>query len=175
MLSQLYDKIVYPFYVTAAEKIRKRLPVHDVFLNKLQVFGPEITLFDSNRKTSCNNVSFIAKTLSGFDENGLKEEWLTLHSDFTNEEKQTLIIINFDNMWKEILKRQFNNISKYPNLISLINAIRSLPHSNADPERTFSCLSDLKTKKRNRLSSTSINATCVFKSALMTRREQSQA
>lgn len=74
-------------------------------------------------------------------------------------------------MWKEILKRQSNNIFKYPNLRSLLNAIRSLPNSNADPERTFSLLSDLKTKKRNRLSSTCINATCVFKSALKARKE----
>lgn len=159
------------FYIIAAEEIRKRLPVNNIFLHKLQVFQPHIALFDNNRETSFNDVFFIAQTLKGFDENGLKEEWLMLASDFTIEEKQNLIKINFDNMWKEILKRQSVNNPKYPNLRSLLNAVRSLPHSNADPERTFSLLSDLKTKKRNRLSSTSINATCVFKSALKTRGE----
>lgn len=43
--------------------------------------------------------------------------------------------------------------------------------SNVDPERTVSLLSDLKIKKRNRLSSTCINGTCVFKSALKAREE----
>lgn len=159
------------FYVTAAEEIRKRLPVNNAFLYKLKVFQPQTALFDSDRVTSFNDVSYIAKTIHGFDEDGLKQEWLTLHSDFTIEEKQTLATLNFDGMWKKILKSQCNSIFKYPNLTSFINAIRSLPNSNADPERTFSLLTDLKTKKRNRLSAASINATCVFKSALKTRGE----
>ncbi|KYN49991.1 hypothetical protein ALC62_00018, partial [Cyphomyrmex costatus] len=53
----------------------------------------------------------------------------------------------------------------------LLNAIRSLPNSNADPERMFSILSHVKNKKRNKLSSTSVNANCVFKSALNARGE----
>jgi len=108
---------------------------------------------------SFNDVSFIAKTLSGFDEDDLKKEWLTLHSDFTVEEKQSLNIVNlapfnFDDTWKKILKHQYNNFPKYPNLKSFVNAIRSLPHLNTDPERTFSLLTNLKNKNRYRLSST---------------------
>jgi len=76
-------------------------------------------------------------------------------------------MLNFDDMWKQI----FKNAHGYPNLKSIVNAIRSLPNSNADSERIFSLLPDLKTKKRNRLSSVSVNATCVFKSALKARRE----
>jgi len=159
------------FYITAAEEIKKRLPVNDIFLYKLHIFQPHIALLDNNRETSFNDVSFIAKVLTGFDENGLKEEWLALYHDFTIEEKQNLSTLNFDNMWKEILKRQLNNIAKYPNLKSLLNAIRSLPHSNADSERIFSLLTDIKTNKRNRLSAATVNATCVFKSALKTRGE----
>lgn len=159
------------FYVTATGEIRKRLPVNNAFLYKLKVFQPQIALFDSNKVTSFNDVSYIAKTIHGFDEDGLKQEWLILHSDFRIEAKQTLATLNFDGMSKKILKSQCNNILKYPNLISLINAIRSFPNSNADSERTFSVLTVLKTKKRNRLSSASINAICVFKSALKTRGE----
>ncbi|EZA60001.1 SCAN domain-containing protein, partial [Ooceraea biroi] len=59
------------FYVTAAEEIRKRLPVNDV-LKKLQVFIPSTAVFDSNRNTSFQHVSFIAKTIGGFDEESLK-------------------------------------------------------------------------------------------------------
>jgi len=50
-------------------------------------------------------------------------------------------------MWKDILKRPSISNTKCPNLKSLLNAVRSLPHSNADPERTFSVLSDIKQKK----------------------------
>jgi len=70
-------------------------------------------------------------------------------------------------MWKQIFKHAHG----YSNLKSIVNAIRSLPNSNADSERIFSLLLDLKTKKRNSLSSVSVNATCVVKSALKTRKE----
>ncbi|EFN74057.1 hypothetical protein EAG_02586, partial [Camponotus floridanus] len=63
-----------------------------------------------------------------------------------------------DEMWKKIFK------CKYPNMKFLLNAVRSLPNSNADPGRKFSLLTDLKTKKRNELSSACINASCVLKS-----------
>ncbi|EZA47913.1 hypothetical protein X777_15032 [Ooceraea biroi] len=56
-------------------------------------------------------------------------------------------------------------------VVLFVSAVRSLPNSNADPERTFSILTDLKTKKRNKLSPTCVNATCVIKSALKTRGE----
>jgi len=156
------------FYVTAAEEIRKRLPVTDKFLYKLKVFQSHTALFDIDRKTSFNDVSFIIKTIGGFDEDNIKQEWFTLYSDFTVTEKQNLSKLNFDEMWKQILQ---TNVIKYPNLTLLLNAIRSLPNSNADSERIFSFLPDIKTKKRNKLSSTSMNAICVVKSALQTRRE----
>ncbi|KAL6268297.1 hypothetical protein P5V15_001414 [Pogonomyrmex californicus] len=99
--------------------------------------------------------------MGGFDKNDLKKEWFALNSDFSVTEKQDLLKLNFDNMWKEILQRQYlNNETKYPNLRVLLNSIRALPNSNAAPERIFSLLTDVKTKKRNRLSSTT--AICVL-------------
>src|SRR5580765_5994082 len=153
------------FYVTAAEEISKRLPIKDKFLLKLKVFNSNVALCSIDRETSFNDVTFVAQTLGGFDENALKKEWHTLHHDFTIAEKEHFSKLNFDEMWKNILKR------KYPNMKSLLNAVRSLPNSNADPERMFSLLTDLKTKKRNKLSSASINASCVLKSALKARKE----
>jgi len=122
-------------------------------------------LYDNDRKTLFNDISFVAQTLGGFDENELQQEWYSLHLDFTIEEKEQLSKLNFDEMWKKIVR------NKYPNLKSLVNAVRSLPHSNADPERMFSLLTDLKTKKRNKLSNACVNATCTFKSALKARGE----
>ena len=92
--------------------------------------------------------------------------------DLTIEEKESLSKLNFDNMWKNILKRQHpNNVAKYPNLTSVLNCIRSLPNSNADSENTFPIISVLKNlkKKRTALSSTYVKNNCVFKSALKAR------
>ena len=69
-------------------------------------------------------------------------------------------------MWKHIFQRTH----KY-NLKSLLNTVRSLPNSNADSKRIFFLLPDIKTKKQNKLSSVTVNATCVIKSALKARRE----
>ncbi|EFN64002.1 hypothetical protein EAG_09298, partial [Camponotus floridanus] len=67
-----------------------------------------------------------------------------------------------DNMWKAILQHQHtNNVSKYSNLTNIINTIRTLPNSNADPERMFSLLNNLKMKTRNSFSMVSVNAICV--------------
>ncbi|KAK0071475.1 hypothetical protein PV326_001200, partial [Microctonus aethiopoides] len=69
---------------------------------------------------------------------------------------------------KEICKRLpindpfLSKLKSYPNLRKLVNAVRSLPNSNADSERIFSYLPDSKTKKRNKLSAVSVNATCVL-------------
>ncbi|KYN37919.1 hypothetical protein ALC56_07715 [Trachymyrmex septentrionalis] len=162
------------FYVTAAENIRKTLPVDNVFLSKLQVFKPSLHLFDNDRETSFADVSFVAQTIGGFDEDGLKKEWIVLSSDFTTNEKQSLSKLNFDNMWKKILRSSYpNNMAKYPNLINILNAIRSLPNSNSDPKTMVSIVYDLTSKKRNKLSAASVNAICVFKSALKARGETS--
>jgi len=70
-------------------------------------------------------------------------------------------------MWKKIL--QSNNIDKYTNLIKLLNVIRSLLNLNVDAERMFSFLTNLKTKKHNKLSPTYVNVTCIVKLALKMR------
>ncbi|KAL6417143.1 hypothetical protein ACFW04_014655 [Cataglyphis niger] len=96
------------------------ITINDKFLSKLKVFECNLN------RGSFNDVSFIAGTLGGFDENGLKKEWLTSHLDFTIIEKK---------------------------------------------KRMFSILTDVKTKRRNKFSSSFINAICVLKSVLKTRKE----
>lgn len=72
----------------------------------------------------------------------MKKEWFGLYHDIPEIEKDNLARLNFDDMWKEI----FQCSHQYPNLKSLLNAIRSMPNSNAEAERVFSILPDLKTK-----------------------------
>jgi hypothetical protein len=49
--------------------------------------------------------------------------------------------------------------------VSTRKKILSLPHSNAACERIFSVVNDIKTKKRNRIGETTLNALCVVRSA----------
>ena len=42
--------------------------------------------------------------------------------------------------------------SRFPNLLSLVKGLLSLPHGNADTERLFSSMGNVKTKLRNSLS-----------------------
>ncbi|KAK0070991.1 hypothetical protein PV325_013725, partial [Microctonus aethiopoides] len=70
-----------------------------------------------------------------------------------------------------IVRKSLQAAESYPNLRKLVNAVRSLPNSNADSERIFSYLPDSKMKKRNKLSAVSVNATCVLKSAMKMRNE----
>jgi len=129
--------------VTAAQDICTKLPINEIFLSKLKVFESDMALYNSNREASFNDVSFVAQTFGGFDDNTLRKEWFALHQSFTEAEKDYFSTLNFDDMWIHIFQRTY----KYPNLKSLLNAVRSLPNSNADSERIFSLLPDIKTKK----------------------------
>jgi len=90
-----------------------------------------------------------------------------LYIKVLQKQKKKFLLLNFDKMWKQIFKHGH----EYPNLKSLVNAIISLPNSNANSERIFSLLPDLKTKKRNSLSSVTVNASCILQSALKARKE----
>jgi len=155
------------FLETAAQEICKKLPIYDKFLSKLKVFEPNIALSDINRESSFNDVVFVVQIFGGFDDNELRKEWFALHQGFTEEEKNELLRSDFDEMWKKIFKHNH----EYHNLKSLLNTVRSLPNSNANAERIFSILLDLKTKKRNKLSFVTVNASCVLKSALKARKK----
>ncbi|EZA56783.1 SCAN domain-containing protein [Ooceraea biroi] len=80
------------FYETAAQEIRKRLPITNIFLKRLEVFAPSTALFDNNRETSFHHIIYVAKSLGDFDEECLKKEWLTLSTDFTANEKESIKI-----------------------------------------------------------------------------------
>ena len=53
------------------------------------------------------------------------------------------------------------NEKMFPELCKLASLVKILPHSNADSERVFSVVTDVRSKKRNRLGAESLNAICV--------------
>jgi len=67
-------------------------------------------------------------------------------------------------MWKNILECKNSDDTKIlPNLKFLVEIVLSLPHSNAEAERIFSIVTDVKNKKRNRLSNDTVSAICVIR------------
>ena len=56
--------------------------------------------------------------------------------------------------------KDFNDAKMFPNIELLVEAVLSFPHSNAEAERIFSIVTDVKNKKRNRLSRDTIFAMC---------------
>lgn len=69
-------------------------------------------------------------------------------------------------MWHKIVTyKDFNDEIIFPNLKLLIEVVLSFPHSNAEAERIFSIVTDVKNKKRNRLSNDTVSAICVVRSS----------
>jgi hypothetical protein len=77
-----------------------------------------------------------------------------------------LASLEIDDMWKNIFeKKKFNDEPFFPNLQNLVYTVLSLPHSNAEAERIFSIVTDVKNKKRNRIDVNCLNAVCKVRSS----------
>ncbi|KAK0073952.1 hypothetical protein PV326_012906 [Microctonus aethiopoides] len=66
-------------------------------------------------------------------------------------------------MWAELLKSEYSpGAPVFDNLKILVDLVLILPHSNAEAERTFSNVTDIVTKKRNRIGSDTVAVICKF-------------
>jgi len=100
------------------------------------------------------------------DKSGLSFEWQILPTIFNNEEKNSLSNLEVDDMWNKIFeKKTCDGKPLFPNLEKLVYAVLSLPHSNAEAERIFSIVTDVKNKKRNRINIETLNAICKVRSS----------
>ncbi|CAH0561706.1 unnamed protein product [Brassicogethes aeneus] len=151
------------FYVETVSQILDRLYyIKDEFFKNLSV----LDLSNTDIGSSFEKVSYLADKFGLDDKDALKTEWRQVLRRFSLRAETSYSLITFDEMWKDILscKNVDGNVI-FPHLKVLVGYIRSLPHSNAAAERTFSLLPDISTKKRNSLSNESINALAVVKSA----------
>lgn len=64
--------------------------------------------------------------------------------------------------------KDFSDNKLFLTLKSLVEVVLSFPHSNAEAERIFSIVSDVKNKKRHRLSNDTVSAICVVRSSFQT-------
>ena len=96
----------------------------------------------------------------------IDSQWRKLAYAFSDSEKIDMSKITTDLMWGKNTRNEKSYRRKsFPDLAELAERV----HSNADSERSFSWISDVKTKKRNRLKKKSIEAVLVTKSQLRTK------
>ena len=166
VISEIRQKCLH-FYIEAATQILSRLHyIRDEFFINMSVIDARRAIIDSDRDSSFDEVCYYAiKTkLEDFDKAAMKSEWRLIYRNFSP--KPELDMLSFDEMWKTILStKDGKGEVKYPQLRTLVAYIGSLPHSNAAAERSFSMLPDICSKKRNRLSTDSINAIAVVKAS----------
>ena len=81
-------------------------------------------------------------------------------------EKIELALLEVDEMWQKIFHyKDFNEEKMFPNLELLVESVLTFPHSNAEAERIFSIVTDVKNKKRNSLSDSITSAICTIRSS----------
>ncbi|XP_066592981.1 protein FAM200A-like [Prorops nasuta] len=155
------------FLIKSAEEIRNRFPFNNEFFENLTIFDYKTALFDSDRDSSAAVLIKIGNIFDISNETDLKNEWFSLFYKESLDERIAWSKLSFDKMWIAICSQLTSEgIKKYPQLRLLLNNVRSLPHSNAEAERCFSLIPDVKTKKRNSISSATLNSICVIKSYL---------
>lgn len=112
------------------------------------------------------DLTHIATHLGTFDLTSLAFEWRILSTTFSDADKDILANLDIEDMWNKIFEtKKFSNQPMFPNLEQLVHAIFSLPHSNAEAERIFSIVTDVKNKKKNRMNITTLNAICNLRSS----------
>ncbi|XP_076284710.1 zinc finger protein 862-like [Lasioglossum baleicum] len=150
--------------------------LHSFRNNCLQfLITPSIVLLNSDRNSSFLNVAAVAQKLGNFSAEDLQNEWNILYFGTSQSQKDRWALLSFDGMWMDIgMQKNSDNCPIFPHLTSLVNAVRCLPHSNAEAERVFSLLPDIKNKKRNKLGPHLLNSICVVRTALKARQESSR-
>lgn len=138
------------FLIEAATQVKVRFPITDPILSSLGFLDP-LAL----STTQCSEVIDVASKfpniLEPTDLVALEEEWRQL--SFTeppfifNSRKDRI-----DQFWGEI------DEIKFPTVNLFVKSLLALPHSNADIERVFSKVALIKTKHRNRLKTSTLDA-----------------
>ncbi|XP_070511914.1 protein FAM200C-like [Cardiocondyla obscurior] len=154
------------FYKIAVLEMLKRLPYNDSIFQSLMFLDPKIALYNEGRTKFKDLTDIAAILVKDIDICKLAYEWRILPSIFDNEQKKELEILEIDIMWNKILNHiNFNEEKTFQNLKFLVEIVLSFPHSNAEAERIFSMVTDIKCKKRNRLTNDNVSALCVVRSS----------
>ncbi|KAJ3646043.1 hypothetical protein Zmor_023654 [Zophobas morio] len=144
---------VLDFYKELAKQIQNRFDFDDPVLKFLKNVDPAVVV-----SGECESLVPIASRFPRLVTNleQLNSEWRLLPDipELKNRANH-----NLDKFWSYIFNLK-NGVNEYmfPNLTTFMKGILCLPHSSATVERTFSQLTLIKTKNRNRLQIETCNA-----------------
>ncbi|KAK4874341.1 hypothetical protein RN001_013701 [Aquatica leii] len=132
------------FFITSLEEIQKRLPLTDELFINLAFLDPSIAVdVESNKR----NISFnqICQK-ANVDEEEASLEWRLMPFQFEEEERDSLKTLTLEAFWFKM-----SNLKNYESHFLAAHCL-ILPHANADAERVFSVVTDVRSKKMNQLS-----------------------
>ncbi|GBP79772.1 hypothetical protein EVAR_56680_1 [Eumeta japonica] len=169
-LSNFYTKCK-EFYIEAAAQIKQRFPFDDKerqALKCLQMLNPQVILSHEFNKKHITSISELLYHIPGICPENITEldrEWRTLRkTNFEFNETETPSVEEF---WWHVSKLKKGDGSvMFPLLSTLTRKLLCLPHSTAMVERLFSSINLMKTKLRNKLSTTTIKGTLHTKSEI---------
>lgn len=138
------------FYQQAVAQVFKRLPIKDNFYKNISFVQPQNAL---NVNINHDITELCNKFENKIDPLKTISEYKNLKAYFFEKEKEDLLCSNVIEFWIKLLElKNFNGEFQFKNISTLALIILSLTHGNADVERVFSIMADVKSKKRNRLS-----------------------
>lgn len=145
--------------------MQKRLPYKNPLFREISFLQPHIALYNQGRIES-KDLSNITTRIGHVNITNLAFEWAILPTIYNDVEKKELAELEIEEMWMKIFEyKNFGGEKMFSNLESLVKTVFSFPHSNAEAERIFSMVTDIKNKKRNRLSNDTVSAMCTVRSS----------
>ena len=152
------------FYHTAAEYMKKSLPMSDDLLFHAEVFDPPVL-----PQKSFASVEYFLDTFKCLDAGIPRDD---IHQEFLQLQIEDLPEAVFN---EADASRQWSMIgsltghtgqAKYALMSKLAQAVLLIPHSNACCERTFSHVRKIRTDYRANMSKDTLAATCVLKEGM---------
>ena len=152
------------FFQTAADYMKKNLPLSDPLLKHAEVFDLQLL-----PQKTFSSVQFFLDKYKCFNDSvsqdNILEEFLQLQVEQLPD-----AVLNEDNASKqwtliETLKDHIGH-PRFPLMATLAKTVLLIPHSNACCKRTFSHVRNIRTEFRSNMNKDTLAATCVLKEGM---------
>lgn len=153
---------ILDFYICMFQEILDRLPIEGLF-SYFEFLSPENAF--RKDKIRFQSIPDTFNEFEGLNISKINDEWRNMPFVLNEREMEELSSQPLDVMWKNIgTYKDFTGTLVFQNIAELARIILTLPHSNAECERVFSVVNDVKTKKRNKLGDNTLNSICIIRS-----------
>lgn len=162
------------FYQKSLQESLKRFPIKDNFFSELKFLSPVDVLNNRVLISDAFYDSVLKKFALHIESEAAMLELKKLSIYFNDDEKEEILSTNSNviEFWSFVKNlKNFNDEYLFPNIGKLALIILTLPHGNADVERTFSYMLDYKTKKRNRIIPSTLSALLTIKLDLQSKKQ----